>query len=58
MTSTTKDQEPAHEAFIQCANQLCNARVPCNLGDVELVCPSCSSRLVVEDGVKMNLVST
>ena len=58
MTDKPKDSEPTHDAFLQCANQLCSARVPCNLGDVELVCPRCSSGLVVEGGVKMNLVST
>ena len=50
------EAEETHDAFLQCANELCNARVPCNLGDTELVCPRCSSRMAVEDGVKMNLV--
>ena len=52
-----ESSERAHDAFIQCANQLCKAPVPCNLGDTELVCPTCSSRLVVEGGVKFQLAS-
>jgi len=58
MTDKPKDREPTHDAFVACPSPYCSRRVPANIGDTELVCPHCSTKITVDGGLHFEVMST